>query len=234
VRFRSHFLLCFPCAVVRGCDGCLQWAALAPRYPDVNLHLYAPVHRTISLEASPAHPTPAYHQPAPEPVAYHAPAAAEEGGVATTADVSPDSFAGVADAQHVEALKRMYAVIAPEKLGQARVSERGGARRGGGEDPTSAPGGREGWGWAGLGHSPVGCACSFPALRCVWSCLTLCCVCLCVLWLAPPAELAVGPVRAGHLAGAGAQVPRRGHRAGGFPGAVAGATTLHSGPRGTC
>ncbi len=54
--------------------------------------------------------------------------AAPAGPIATTADVSADAFAGVSEAQHVEALRTLYAEVAPEKLSQVWMRGGGGPR----------------------------------------------------------------------------------------------------------
>jgi hypothetical protein len=109
--------------------GARVWATLAPKYPDVNVHLYAPLRRTISLEASPA---PAPRAPAAisagnpflstatssSPVVLPSPSAANPGSLTTTADVSAESFEGVAAADHIAAIRRLYMVVNPDKMSQ--------------------------------------------------------------------------------------------------------------------
>jgi hypothetical protein len=56
----------------------------------------------------------------PAPASVASPVAAPSGPIATTADVSAGAFAGVSEAQHVEGLRKLYAVVAPEKLSQVR------------------------------------------------------------------------------------------------------------------
>ena len=112
--------------------GARVWATLAPKYPDVNVHLYAPLRRTISLDATappaPRPPPPlsvgnpflaAANAPVPSPQAAMSPfAGTPTGTLATTADVSAASFDGVSEADHLAALRGLYTIINPDKMGQ--------------------------------------------------------------------------------------------------------------------
>jgi hypothetical protein len=86
------------------------WAIIASKYPDVSIHEYAPLRQattsleTVSLSSS------SYTTPSPL-----FPIIAVSTG---TAGVSPVSFAGVSEAEHIAAIRRLYTVINPDKMNQ--------------------------------------------------------------------------------------------------------------------
>ncbi len=82
---------------------------------------YAPSRGTAASKPAAGNPfvTAAAAAPATSPTPA---AAAPPGPIATTADVSASAFAGVSEAQHVEGLRKLYAVVAPEKLSQVRAA----------------------------------------------------------------------------------------------------------------
>ena len=46
------------------------------------------------------------------------PAKPATGSIATTADLSTSQFEGVTDAEHISAIRELYLVVNPDKLGQ--------------------------------------------------------------------------------------------------------------------
>ena len=80
---------------------------------------YAPSRGATATKPPGGNPFAAAATAAAAPTAPASPAA-PAGPIATTADVSAGTFAGVSEAQHVEALRKLYAVVAPEKLSQVR------------------------------------------------------------------------------------------------------------------
>ena len=74
------------------------WEALAKKYPEIDMNDYAPARN--------------YSEPAPK-----APS-----GPATTADVSAASFRGVSEADQIAAIRRLYAVVNPDKMSQVRCA----------------------------------------------------------------------------------------------------------------
>ena len=104
------------------------WEALAKKYPEIDMNDYAPARN--------------YSEPAPKvasggnPFAataassssstYGSPAVlsptASSSTPLTTADVSAASFRGVSEADQIAAIRRLYAVVNPDKMSQVRCA----------------------------------------------------------------------------------------------------------------
>ena len=82
---------------------------------------YAPA-RNYS-EPAPAAPAAVYGggNPFAAAAAVPTPVATPTAALATTADVSAGSFAGVSEADQIDAIRRLYTVVNPDKMGQVEL-----------------------------------------------------------------------------------------------------------------
>jgi hypothetical protein len=80
----------------------------APIRGSVAAQVTTPVASVVAPVAAPASPS--------TPTATYSSSFSSSGSIATTADLSPAAFTGVAETAHLEALRAFYAINAPEKV----------------------------------------------------------------------------------------------------------------------